>query len=379
LGAEVIKIEEPKRGDDTRSWGPPFLDPDTQAPLSAYYLACNRNKRSVTVDIAHPKGAALIRQLAKTCDVVLENFKVGGLARYGLDYASLRAVNPALVYCSITGFGQDGPYAARGGYDFLIQGMGGLMSVTGPAGSGEDTHPTKVGVPVTDLFTGLYAVISIQAALRHRDQTGEGQHIDCALLDTQVAILANQGMNWLVGGRVPAPMGNDHPTVVPYRTFAVADGHVIVAVGNDGQFHALCQLLDRPQIAADPRYASNALRVEHRHALEHALTEALRPWSSADLITAMAAAGVPGGPINRINQVFEDPQVIARQMVDNIETDSGTAIPQIRYPARLSSTPATLRRPPPRLGQDTVEVLTQALGLDHKTLTALQAQGIIGS
>ena len=314
LGAEVIKIEQPGKGDDTRAWGPPWLIEADGSLFSAYYLACNRNKRSVAIDIARPEGAALVRQLAMDCDVVIENFKVGGLARYGLDQASLRAANPRLVYASITGFGQDGPYAPRGGYDFLVQGMGGLMSITGAPERTPGGGPLKAGVALIDVMTGLYATIAILAALRHRDATGVGQHIDCALLDTSVAVLANQGMNWLVGGMVPQPMGNAHPNAVPYRAFAVADGHVIVTVGNDSQFRAFCALLGRDDLATDPRFVTNALRVVNRNALEAALQESLATRQRDEVLAEMAAQGVPGGPINRLDQVFADPQVIARGM-----------------------------------------------------------------
>lgn len=379
LGAEVIKVEQPGKGDDTRTWGPPYLDtgsgdPD---PFSAYYLACNRNKRSVAIDIANPEGAALIRQLARHCDVVLENFKVGGLARYGLDYPSLRAENPGLVYCSITGFGQTGPYAPRGGYDFLIQGMSGLMSVTGQPDGMPGAEPLKVGVPVSDLFTGLYATISILAALRHRERTGQGQHIDCALLDTQVSLLANQAMNWLVGGLVPTRLGNGHPNVVPYRCFATADGHVIVAVGNDGQFRSLCRLLGRQDLLDDARYASNAGRQTNRAALEATLADSIAAWPSATLIARLAEAGVPGGPINCVDQVFADPQIEARELVRRIEMDDGTNIPMVGFPAKLSATPASYRHAPPRLGGQTGQVLHDLLGMDADTVDDLSRRRII--
>ncbi|MFA5538356.1 MAG: CaiB/BaiF CoA-transferase family protein [Gemmobacter sp.] len=365
LGAEVIKVERPGMGDDTRGWGPPYLDDTTEGDdlFSAYYLCCNRNKRSVAVDFSRPEGAELIRRLALQCDVVIENFKVGALRRYGLDQESLLALNPRLVYCSITGFGQDGPYNRRGGYDFLIQGMGGLMSVTGPAPGQPGAGPTKVGVAVTDLFTGLYAVIAILAALRHRDETGQGQHIDCALLDTSVAILANQGMNWLVGGKVPQPMGNSHPNVVPYRNFPVADGELIIAVGNDRQFRGLCRILGDETLADRPEYATNPARLAHR--------------KRGDVLAAMEAAGVPGGPINRIDEVFDDPQVRARAMVEQHTTNSGRPLPLTRFPARLSTTPASIRRPPPALGEHTGSVLTEVLGLSPEDSASLSADGVI--
>ncbi|SMH37273.1 CaiB/BaiF CoA transferase family protein [Azospirillum agricola] len=381
LGAEVIKIEHPGKGDDTRAWGPPYLrsarEEADSDPLSAYYLSCNRNKKSVAIDIASPDGAALVRRLARSCDIVLENFKVGGLARYGLDYESLKRENEALIYCSITGFGQTGPYAARGGYDFLIQGMSGLMSVTGQPDGTPGSEPLKVGVPVSDLFTGMYATVSMLAALRHRDRTGKGQHIDCALLDTQVAVLANQGMNWLVGGQVPRRMGNGHPNVVPYRCFATNDGHIIVAVGNDGQFRALCRLLERQDLLEDSRFADNPGRQRNRQELEAALAESIAGWTSAALTAAMAGAGVPAGPINRIDQVFADPQVAARSLVHRLETDDGTTIPVVGFPARLSQTPARYRQAPPRLGQQTADVLGELLGLSPAELDDLKARAVI--
>ncbi len=266
LGAEVLKVEHPARGDDTRQWGPPDMADSNGDLFSGYYLCANRNKQALAIDFSRPEGADLVRRLARQADVVIENFKVGGLKKFGLDHESLRAENPRLLYCSITGFGQDGPYAPRGGYDFLIQGMGGLMSVTGPAAGAPGSEPTKVGVAVIDLFTGLYAVIAILAALRHRDHTGEGQHIDCALLDTSVAVLANQGMNWLIGGTQPKPMGNSHPNVVPYRNFPVADGELIIAVGNDSQFRALCRMLGDESLGTHPDYATNTARAVNRSA-----------------------------------------------------------------------------------------------------------------
>jgi len=370
LGAEVIKVERPGSGDDTRGWGPPSTDIEGQ-DFSAYYLVCNRNKQSIAIDISNPEGAALVRKLAAESDVLVENFKTGGLAGYGLDYDSLRAINPRLVYCSVTGFGQTGPYAKRGGYDFLVQGMGGLMSVTGETAEA----PVKVGVPVIDLFTGLYATIAIQAALRHRDQTGEGQHIDCALLDTSVAVLANQGMNWLIGGVTPSPMGNSHPNVVPYRTFAAADGHLIVAVGNDGQFAALCRVLGRDDLATSSDYLTNESRNRNRTTLEPELEREIAGWTSADLLAAMEAEGVPGGPINRVNEVFADPQVQARGMVTPVAMGEQD-VPQVRFPAILSKAPATIRRAPPALGADGAEVL-QGMGLSDTEMLRLSKAGAV--
>lgn len=381
LGADIIKIEHPDGGDDTRQWGPPFLDSDYEEgqPLSAYFLACNRNKRSVAIDIAKPEGAALVRKLACSADIVVENFKVGGLARYGLDYESLRQDSPALIYCSITGFGQTGPYALRGGYDFLVQGMSGLMSITGQPDGTPGAEPLKVGVPVSDLFTGLYATVAILAAIHHRQRTGEGQYIDCALLDTQVSALANQGMNWLVGGVVPRRLGNGHPTVVPYRVFATRTGDVIVASANDGQFRALCRLLGRDDLLADSRFATIATRQLHRTELDATLAETILRWESEAFIKAMEAHGVPGGPINRIDQVFADPQIKARGLVQELQTEAGSTIPIVGFPSRLSKTPATYRTAPPHLGQQTDKVLTERLGLSEAELATLKAGGVVGA
>jgi crotonobetainyl-CoA:carnitine CoA-transferase CaiB-like acyl-CoA transferase len=303
LGAEVIKVERPGGGDDTRAWGPPFAADGS----AAYFHGCNRGKSSVAIDLATAEGQDRVRALAAGADVLIENFKVGGLAGYGLDFASLAKINPRLVYCSITGFGQDGPYAARPGYDFIIQGMGGMMDLTGEA----DGAPMRAGVAVADLFTGLYASSAILAALRGRDATGAGCHIDMALLDVQVAMLANQAMNYLIGGQAPRRLGNAHPNIAPYQTFAAADGHVIVAVGNDGQFARLCALLG---LAADARFATNAERVRNRDALTALLSPAMAPRRRDELLAALAAAGIPAGPINDVAQVFADPQVIARGM-----------------------------------------------------------------
>ena len=377
LGAEIIKVEHPDRGDDTRAWGPPFVDPDDPDSPSAYYLSCNRNKKSVAIDIAKPAGADLVRALARQSDIVIENFKVGGLARYGLDHASLRREKGNLIYCSVTGFGQTGPYASRAGYDFLIQGMSGLMSITGQPEGTPGAEPMKVGVAVSDLFTGLYATIAILAALRHRDATGEGQYIDCALLDTQAAVLANQAMNWLVGGLHPQPLGNKHPNVVPYQTFATRDGHVIVATGNDSQFQALCRLLGRPDLSSDPNYATSAGRQVHRQKLEPALAETIRTWSSADFMRGMDANGIPGGPINTIPEVFADPQIQARGVVQEMTLPDGRRIPTIAFPPKMSATPATYRMAPPALGQDTREVLVSLSGVQEVELIRLAAEGVI--
>jgi crotonobetainyl-CoA:carnitine CoA-transferase CaiB-like acyl-CoA transferase len=377
LGAEVLKIEQPGRGDDTRGWGPPFLEDGSERPDAAYYFCANRNKRSVAIDFATAEGAALLRRLAAGADILVENFRTGGLARHGLDAATLLRDNPRLIYCSVTGFGQTGPYATRGGYDFLIQGMSGLMSVTGRPEGEPGAGPIKVGLPVSDLFTGLYAAVSILAALRHRERSGEGQHIDCALLDSQVSLLVNQAMNYLVGGEVPRRLGNAHPNVVPYRDFATSDDYILVACGSDTQFRALCRLLGRDDLAADPRFATNAGRSRERRALEVELARAIAPWRAAELLAAMAEAGVPGGPINGVDQVLEDPQVLARGMLQEMRRDDGTAVRVIGFPGRLPRSPASYRLAPPRLGQDTGAVLGEALGLAAAEIEALRAAGVI--
>jgi len=378
LGADVIKVENPKGGDDTRRWGPPFTtNPDGSNGDAAYFTACNRNKKSVTIDFSKPEGAELVRKLARDCDVVVENFKVGGLKKYGLDYDSLKADNPRLVYCSISGFGQDGPYAHRAGYDFMIQGMGGLMSVTGQPDDNPGAGPVKVGVAVCDLFTGMYASVSILAAIAHRDRTGEGQHIDCSLLDSQVSMLANQAANWLVGGMVPTRMGNNHPNVVPYRVYPTSDGHVIVTCGNDGQFQRLCQGLDAPDLAADPRFASNAERIANRDELDRRITGLLAGRTRQDVIAILESVNVPCGPINELPDVFADPQVRARGREVAMQRPDGTDIPTVAYPATLGVTPATYRTAPPSLGSDTETVLAERLGLDADAVSGLRARNIL--
>lgn len=376
LGAEVIKVEQPGAGDDTRRWGPPFL-PDGSGD-SAYYCAANRNKRSIAVNMAAPEGAALLRRLAERADVVLENFRVGGLAKYGLDYASLAAIKPDLIYCSITGFGQYGPYAHKGGYDFLIQGMSGLMSVTGLPDDAPGGGPMKVGVPTVDLSTGLYAAVSILAALRHRDRTGEGQHIDCALLDTQVALMTNQASNWLNGGMVPQRMGNAHPNLLPYQDFRCADGVVLVALGNDRQFRDFCVLLDVPELADDPRYVTNAARSAHRGALITALEAQTLGWDADALIAAMDAAKLPGGKVNSVPEIMADPHIAARGLIHSLDRADGTPVRFPGYPSQLSATPATYRHPPPLSGQDTAAVLRDLLGMDDDAISGLAASGVIG-
>ncbi len=376
FGADVFKVEQPGRGDDTRGWGPPFLklpDGSDDPRESAYYLCANRNKRGAAIDLAAPQGAELIRRLAARADVLVENFKVGGLAKYGLDYAAIRAINPRIVYCSVTGFGQDGPYATRGGYDFLAQGMGGLMSVTGEA----DGPPLKVGVAMADLATGMYATVSILAALRHAERTGEGQQIDISLLDTQIAMMANQASSYLVGGVVPGRMGNRHPTVVPYTTFAVADGTVIIAIGNDGQFRAFCAELGVPELGADPRFATASARVVNRDAIEEIMRGLVRDQTRAGLIARLEAAGVPVGPINTIEDVFADPFVEARGTVHRFVREDGVEIPTVAYPGKLSATPASYRRQPPRIGEHSRELLGEWLGLDPAELDRLEAEGVV--
>jgi crotonobetainyl-CoA:carnitine CoA-transferase CaiB-like acyl-CoA transferase len=388
LGADVIKIERPVHGDDTRGWGPPFLQDDEghESREAAYYLGANRNKRSLTCDIAQPAGQALIRELVRHCDVFVENFKVGDMARYGLDFASLQALNPRLVYCSITGFGQSGPYAERAGYDYAIQGMGGLMSVTGERddlGGG----PQKVGVAVADLMTGMYATVAILAALRHAERSGQGQHIDMALLDTQVAMLANLGANYLVSGKTPQRMGNAHQNIVPYQVFEVApaaDGsrdHLILAVGNDGQYAKFCEVAGRPDLASDPRFASNRQRVVHRGELVPLLETLLKTRCKADWLAALEAAKVPCGAINNLAEVFADPQVQERGMVSHWAHPVRHDLSLVASPMKLSATPVRSPDrgglPPPLLGQHTDEVLRSVLGYNQTQLDALKAQGAV--
>jgi crotonobetainyl-CoA:carnitine CoA-transferase CaiB-like acyl-CoA transferase len=379
LGAEVIKVERPGSGDDTRAWGPPFLrDGNGEATAeSAYFLCANRNKKSVAIDLAHPEGQRLIRALAARADVVIENFKVGGLRRYGLDAETLRAAHPRLIWCSITGFGQTGPYAPRAGYDFLIQGMGGLMSLTGRADGEPGAGPQKVGVALTDIMTGLHATTAILAALMHRDRTGAGQTIDLALLDVQVASLANQAMNYLVSGIAPRRLGNAHPNVVPYQDFPTADGDMIIAVGNDAQFVRLCAALGHAEWGGDARFATNALRVANRAALIPLLRQATVMRTTRDWVAALEAAGVPCGPINTLDAVFADPQVRARGLAQKMHHDAGVEVTLVANPIRLSETPPSYRRAPPLLGQHTREVLAGLLGLDDAAIAALAASGAI--
>lgn len=359
LGAEVIKIERPGAGDDTRHWGPPFTaTTDGSKGDAAYFLCANRGKKSVALDIASPEGAEAVRKLAATCDVLVENFKTGGLKKYGLDHAALSAVNPKLVYCSITGFGQDGPDAHRAGYDYMIQAMGGLMSITGQPDGAPGAEPMKVGVAVVDLFTGLYASNAILAALWHARATGEGQHVDIALFDVQAAMLANQATNWFVSGTAPTRMGNAHPNLAPYQPFPCSDGMVVIAVGNDGQFRALTRALGVEPMGADPRFSTNALRVQHRAELSPALSALTAGFTMKGLMAALEAAGVPCGPVNTIDQVFEEPQALHRGLtVEQSRPDLATPIRTVASPIRLSKTPVRYDAPPPKLGQDTDEVL----------------------
>lgn len=379
FGAEVIKIERPQGGDDTRQWGPPWLaGADGElTEESAYYLGANRGKRSVAIDFTSERGQALIRQLCQRCDVLVENYKVGGLAKYGLDYASLKVLNPKLVYCSITGFGQTGPYAQRAGYDAAIQAMGGLMSITGEPDGKPGGVPQKVGVAVADLMTGMYAVSAILAALRHAEKHGEGQHIDLALFDTQVAWLANQAMNYLVGGVVPKRQGTAHPNIVPYQVMPSADGYFMLAVGNDGQFARFCGVLGEPALATDPRYATNAARVAHRDELVAYLEQRLAARPSAEWLAALEQATVPCAPVNTIDQVFDDPQIKARGMQIELPHPVAGSVPGVANPVRFSATPVTYRHAAPELGKHTKDVLQELLDLDAAELAELDAAGVI--
>ncbi len=379
LGAEVIKVERPGHGDDTRKWGPPFLADREGRPTgdAAYYLACNRGKKSVTLDIARPEGRELARELALASDVLVENFKVGDLARHGLDYASLAPAHPRLVYCSITGFGQDGPYRDRPGYDFMIQGLGGLMSVTGERDALPGGGPQKVGVAVADLFTGMYATSAILAALLHREKTGTGQRIDLALLDAQVAMLANLGASYFVSGEAPRRMGNAHQNIVPYHVFRAADGFLIVAVGNDGQFASFCRVLGVPEWATDPRFATNPQRVRHRERLVGMIAERLAARSVRAWLDLLEPSGVPCGPINDLDRVFADPQVRHRGLEVRIPHPDAGEVRSVASPMRFSATPIAYEVPPPRLGEHTEEVLREVLGVAPARIEALRAGGVI--
>lgn len=373
LGAEVIKIERPGSGDDTRGWGPPYMK-DAQGrdtTEAAYYTSANRNKKSVAIDIAQPKGADAVRELARQCDVFVENFKVGGLRKYGLDYEAIRELNPAIVYCSITGFGQSGPYASRPGYDFMIQGMGGLMSITGERDDLPGGGPQKAGVAVADLMTGMYSTVAILAALYERKASGLGQYIDMALLDCQVAMLANQNMNFMATGVSPTRAGNAHQNLVPYQVFAAADGHLIVAVGNDTQFRAYCGVIDRAELADDPRFARNSGRVVNRDALIPILAAAMQERARDEWLALLEAAGVPAGPINTIEQVYQDPQVLARNLRLDVPHSSAGSLPTVASPLRLSDTPVQYRRAAPLLGEHTQEVLQRYLNMSPDEIKEL--------
>jgi crotonobetainyl-CoA:carnitine CoA-transferase CaiB-like acyl-CoA transferase len=379
LGAEVIKVERPGCGDDTRHWGPPYVKDaeGNDSREAAYFQSANRNKQSVTLDFTQPEGQRLVRELVKNCDVLLENFKVGGLAAYGLDYATLNAINPRLIYCSITGFGQDGPYAKRAGYDFMIQGLGGLMSLTGKPDGEEGAGPMKVGVALTDILTGLYATVGVLAALNQREQSGLGQHIDVALLDVQVACLANQAMNYLNTGVAPKRLGNAHPNIVPYEDFPSADGNFIIAVGNDGQFRKLCAVAGLTGLAEDPRFCNNQARVAHRTELIPLLRQATVFRTTAEWVAQLEAAGVPCGPINDLAQVFADPQVKARGLRIDLPNSLGSTTPQVASPLRLSATPVSYRNAPPLLGEHTEQVLSRHLSLSPEQISALRKAGVL--
>ncbi len=379
LGADVIKVERPVCGDDTRSWGPPFLKDEAgeNTTEAAYYLSANRNKQSVTIDFTRPEGQRLVRKLVAKSDIVIENFKVGGLAAYGLDYASLKAVNPKLIYCSITGFGQTGPYAKRAGYDFMIQGLGGLMSLTGRPDGDEGGGPVKVGVALTDILTGLYSTTAILAALAHRDQSGVGQYIDMALLDVQVACLANQAMNYLTTGVAPKRLGNAHPNIVPYQDFPTADGDFILTVGNDSQFRKFAEVAGQSQWATDPRFLTNKLRVANRGELIPLIRQATVFKTTAQWVDELEAAGVPCGPVNDLAQVFDDPQVLARGLAIELPHALGGRVAQVASPIRLSETPVEYRRAPPLLGEHTTQVLQALLGMSGDEVAALKEAGVL--
>ncbi len=377
LGADIIKVERVGVGDDTRTWGPPYVkDADGgDTTESAYYLCANRNKRSLAVDISKSEGAELVRRLAAQCDILIENFKVGGLAAYGLGYANLADSHPHLVYCSITGFGQYGPHAEQAGYDILAQGQGGMMSITGDP----DGEPMKVGVGIADVMCGMYAGVAILSALRHRDLTGKGQHIDISLLDSQIAWLINEGTNYLTSGQPPVRRGNQHPNIVPYQVFETSDGHVIVAVGNDRQFERFCDMLRVPELAADPRFVRNADRLAHRDELVSLLEVEVRKFNKAEVLEGLKARGVPVGPVDTVPEVFDSEQVAARDMKISMPHPSagGGTVDLIGNPLKMGVTPISYRRPPPTLGQHTDEVLTEMLEMDEETLDELRRGGVI--
>jgi crotonobetainyl-CoA:carnitine CoA-transferase CaiB-like acyl-CoA transferase len=373
FGADVIKIEKPGKGDDTRAWGPPFVPGEgEQHGDAAYYLCANRNKKSLTIDFAKPEGAELVRKLAPHCHVLVENFKTGGLKKYGLDYESIAKINPSLVYCSITGFGQSGPYATRPGYDYMIQATGGLMSLTGEP----DGEPMKSAVAVADLFTGMYAATAVLAALRHAERTGEGQHIDAALLDCQVAMLANLGASYLLSGEKPKRLGNQHASIAPYQVLKTADGHIVLTIGNDGQFRDFCTAAG-VTLADDPRFVSNEARVLHRAALTEALSHIMPARTTADWVSVLEQAEVPCGPINTLGEVYADPQVIARAAVESVRRSDGRTLRLAANPVRMNVTPPQTRAAPPLLGEDTDRTLGELLGATAAQLQDWRARGVI--
>jgi crotonobetainyl-CoA:carnitine CoA-transferase CaiB-like acyl-CoA transferase len=379
LGADVIKVEQPGHGDDTRVWGPPFLtNADGSRSDASYYAAANRNKRSIIVDFAKSEGAELVRGLAKKADVIVENFKVGGLKKYGLDYDSIAAINPSIIYCSITGFGQTGPHAVRPGYDYVIQGMGGVMSLNGVPDGEPGGGPLRVGIAVSDLFGGMYASTAILGAIVHRERTGEGQHIDCALLAAQIAALANQGSSFLTGGVVPTRTGNSHPAVVPYRVYEAADGYMILAVGNDRQFQRACDALGLEDVKDDPRFTTNTLRIENRAAIDDIMEKTLAGRKRDDALAVLEKAVVPCGPIYGLDEIYENPQIRHRELVVRPQRADGTEVAVVQYPVKLSVTPATTRRAPPAHGADTEAILSVELGLTADEIATLMQDGVIG-
>ena len=379
LGAEVIKVERPGKGDDSRAFGPPWLKDSAgnDTAESAYFASANRGKKSITLDISKPEGQKIVRDLAARSDVLLENYKYGDLARYGLGYERLQAINPRLIYCSVTGFGHTGPYRERPGYDFMIQGMGGLMSITGEREGLAGAGPQRVGVPIVDLMTGMYATIAVCAAIAHRAETGTGQHLDLALFDTQAAFLANQAMNYLATGEVPGRLGNAHPNIVPYQTFRTADGDIILACGNDNLFGKFCEVAGCQALVRDERFATNARRVENREAITELLAEVFARRTTHEWVDMLEAAGVPNGPINNIRQVFEEPQAIARGLRFDLPHPTAGSVPLVASPMRFSATPVEQKLPPPTLGQHTDEVLRDVLGLDASAIAELRASRIV--
>ena len=379
LGAEVIKVERPKSGDDSRAFGPPWLKTAAgeETRESAYFASANRGKKSITVNLSKPEGQRLVRDLSAQCDVLLENYKFGDLARYGLGYDDLRKINPRLIYCSVTGFGQSGPYRERPGYDFMIQGMGGLMSITGEKDDQPGGGPQRVGVPIVDIMTGMYASIAVCAAIAHRAESGVGQHLDLALLDTQVAFLANQGMNYLATGEAPGRLGNAHPNIVPYQTFKTSDGDIILACGNDNLFGKFCDVAGCRELVADPRFATNGKRVENRAELTRLLEGIFKGRTTREWVEMLETAGVPNGPINNIKQVFEEPQVVARGLRIELDHPTAGAVPLVASPMRFSGTPLEFKAPPPTLGQHTDEILRSVLKLGDADIARLRAEGIV--